>query len=272
MIRAKIVDINRYFRTGGINWSNLKKNFDGCVICAGVGVRKDVLLDEHVEKSLEYGVPYTTYHIPDPLQNMVEQAYFYHELPGTKQHKRFGDWEIPYSGSREPTAAEFYSYLCKLEELDDDQPGIYSRMEILVRMGLPSWLKKYKLWLGQYLWDEKKYPLHVKYRYYDDFLAQREYVLPPSVIGTGMESSTVGWQLTDAADAQSYCANRLTNDPVNVYGMTNVSLSLSCIEKDEFMKWFVGDQIVVDPVDNKLCELLDYIINLLVNLKKSRGC
>ena len=94
--QARVVDISRYWRTGGIDWPLLKVNFDAVIIAAGVGFKSDVLLLEHTEKAVEHDVPYATFHIPDPAMDMAEQAHFYSELPNVKKCKVFGDWEPPY--------------------------------------------------------------------------------------------------------------------------------------------------------------------------------
>ena len=234
--QARIVDISRYWRTGGIDWPRLKENFDGVVICAGVGMRQDTLLVEHGELAKEHEVPYNTFHIPDPLQNMKEQAAFYVELPGVKDAKPWFDWERPYIGSRPPNAREALDYVLKLEILGHT-PGIYSRWDILVGAGLPSWLSLYYLWIARYLYEAPAYTS--QYQRYEPFFEQRGWTLPKDT-PDHLRDNVIGWQISDRGDAQYYCANRLTADPINVYGMTNADLNVSIKPVGEFMKIFTG--------------------------------
>jgi len=233
--QARIVDISRYWRTGGTNWPLVAENFDAVVICAGIGTRMDVLLPEHTELAEEHGVPYGTFHIPDPLVNMPEQAHWYLEQPGVRGHKQFFDCECPYVGSREPTSAEGKAYIEVLED-----PALYSRAGILKAMGLPSWLKNYKLWIARYLYEGPSYT--EQYKTYEPFLEQRGWTVPPGMIGTGLEQNVIGWQFTERGDARFYAANRLTKDPVYVYGMTNADLNASIGDSSEFLRWFIGDE------------------------------
>ena len=245
--QARIIDISRYWRTGGIDWSLLKGNFDAVIIAAGVGFKSDVLLLEHTEKAVEHDVPYATFHIPDPAMDMAEQAHFYSELPEVKTHKVFGDWEPPYKGSREPDQVEFLYYLIALDGYTEQEAGVYSRIEIIKRMGSPDYLKKRDLWLAQYIYEIYTEAKKVKYRKFEPWLERYAWKLLPAVIGTGLEENVKIQQFTDFGDARFYCANRITADPKNVYGMTSADLNVSVGEYREFMKWFVMGAVVPEP-------------------------
>lgn len=273
--QARILDISRYWRTGGTNWEKVKLQFDGVVICAGIGMREDILLPEHIGYANEHKVPWATYHIPDPLQNMVEQAQWYAERPGGIKEKRmFADWERPYTSSREPTAAEMLAYLVRIKALAKLQPAIYSRWEILKRMGPPVWLSQFKLWIARYLWASGT---ELQYTRYEPFLAERGWKLPPEMYGTGLEGNVIGWQFTECGDAQYYAANRLTADPVYRYGMTNADLNVSTIPHDEFMAWFWPQGDTPDPVDPPvepccICKAWAKVRDIAVNAIENCQC
>jgi len=266
--KARIVDISRYWRTGGIDWPRLKENFDAVIIAAGVAFNGDVLLPEHTEKADEHDVSYATYHIPDPAKNMAEQAHFYAELPGVKTHRAFADWEAPYSGGKEPTAAQMLSYLMALDNSAEQTAGIYSRMEILKRMGLPVWLHDRDLWLAQYIYEF--YVDAMQYRRFEPFLERFGMRVPPSVDGTGLEENVVLWQFTEYGDARFYCANRLTEDPKYVYGMTNADLNVSMMGYDAFMKWFNIGGVVEPPPTPQPCGCCDVLSQIATIVEKWR--
>lgn len=239
MRRARILDNSRYWRMGGTNWPLVKENFDAIFICAGIGFREDILLREHIGYAKEHGVPFGTFHIPDPLQNMQEQARFYMELPGVADHPMVFDWERPYTASHEPSAGEAEEYL---ETLDTD--WIYSRWEILDRIGKPSWLKSKKLIIARYLYEGPSYTN--QYRRFEPFFEQRGPV-SPEMVGTGFESAVVAWQFTERGDARYYAANIYTKDPVYVYGMVNCDLTASVDDVDVFMGMMGSDGGEEDP-------------------------
>ena len=242
--QARVVDISRYWRTGGIDWQRLKENFDAVIMSAGVGFNRDMLLEEHIGKSVEYDVPYATFHIPDPSKDMGEQAQFYAELPGVKTCKVFGDWEKPYQSGRLPDQVEFHYYLTALDSYAEQEAAVYSRMEIIKRMGSPDYLKERDLWLAQYIYED--YGARLQYSLFETFLEKFGMRLPPSVDGTGLEQNVKLWQFTEYGDARFYCANRLTSDPKYVYGMTKADLNVSVDEVSTFLAWFGGKQ-QLDP-------------------------
>ena len=245
--QARVVDISRYYRTGGINWPRLKEQFDGVVICAGVGFREDILLPEHIGYAKDHGVPYNTFHIPDPLQNMDEQAHWYVELPGVKEAKPWFDNECPYKLSREPTREEADTYQYALDKYHPMAPGEYSRWEILERQGLSERLVMYHIWIAHYLYEGPEYK--EKYKRYEPFFEQRAWRYPPNT-PEYLKPLVIGWQITDTGDARHYCANRLTKDPVYRYGMTNCDLNVSTIPHKEFMEIFTGQQEPEPPPPN----------------------
>jgi len=265
--QARIVDISRYWRTGGIDWPRLEKNFDGVVIAAGVGFRKDVLLSEHVDCANAHNVPYNTFHIPDPLKNMTEQAQWYSEQYGVANAKPWFDNERPYIGSREPTKSEADEYQYALDNYHPLEPGEYSRWEILIRQGLSPRLKKHKLWIAHYLWDLDRLSEDVKtYQRYEPFFEQRALDYPPNTLDEYLDS-VIAWQITHTGDARYYCANEITKDPVYMYGMTNADLNVSTIPACEFMLMFWQDEQEPPPPDDpeepcKCCDVLKKIYEL----------
>jgi len=243
--QARVVDISRYWRTGGINWPLLAENFDAVIMSAGVSFKMDVLLPEHTELAEEHNVPYATYHIPDSNMNMPEQAQFYSELSGVKGHKVFADVEIPYTGGDLPTAAEMLSYLMALDNFTNQFSCIYSRIEILKRLGFPAWLFERDLWIAQYIYEN--YEDRIQYFKFEPFLDRFGMKVPPSVVGTGLEENVQLWQFTEYGDARFYCANRLTADPINVYGMTRADLNVSMLSCENFLDWFILGESIPEP-------------------------
>ena len=273
--QARVVDISRYWRTGGIDWPRLKGNFDAVIIAAGVGFQADALLPEHTEKAEAHDIPYATFHIPDPAKDMAEQAQFYAEQPGVKGHRVFGDWEAPYRGSREPNQVEFLYYLTALDHHAEQNAGIYSRMEILKRMGLPDWLHGRDLWLAQYIYEF--YADALQYRRFEPFLERYPMRVPPSANGTGLEENVVLWQFTEKGDARHYCARRLTEDPKYVYGMTNADLNVSTMEYRNFMKWCGWQQEPEPPPEPEpekccICQAWGRVKELADNAINKCGC
>ena len=266
--QARVVDISRYWRTGGIDWPRLKENFDAVIMSAGVGFNSDVLLPEHTEKSIEHDVPYATFHIPDPSKDMAEQAQFYAELPGVKTCKVFGDWEKPYQSGRLPDQVEFHYYLTALDSYAEQDAAVYSRMEIIKRMGLPDYLKKRDLWLAQYIYEIYTETTKTKFRKFEPWLERFAWKLLPAVNGTGLEENVRIQQITDTGDARFYCANKYTADPKYVYGMTNADLNVSVDEVSNFLAWFGGkQQPKPEPEPNPetegcVCDLLRKLMEL----------
>lgn len=272
--QSRIVDISRYWRTGGIDWPRLKENFDGVVICAGIGMRMDVLLPEHTDKANEVGVPLNTYHIPDPLQNMKEQAHWYTEQYKVTENRAWFDNEKPYLASREATMAEADYYVSSLDSYHPLQCGEYSRWDILIRQGLSPRLKTHKLWIAHYLYDLERYAaglVPLTYLRYEPFFEQRAWKLPPYTPDE-YKDSVIGWQITSTGDARFYCANEKTDDPVYIYGMTNADLNVSVIPHTEFMPFF-SPNIVVEPEEpGTVCSVLSIISDVIQGLKVKFGC
>ena len=84
MNQLRVVDISGYAKSF-IDWDRLKQNFVHCILRAGVGKTRDNFLKENVDKCNHYGITYSTYHIPDPIQggSIKEQAEWYFNWYGT---------------------------------------------------------------------------------------------------------------------------------------------------------------------------------------------
>jgi GH25 family lysozyme M1 (1,4-beta-N-acetylmuramidase) len=248
MSQARIVDINVYYRMGGVDWEKLKSNFDAAILQAGVGLWANPLLGEHVEGAQAHGVPYMTYHIPNPLAGtMAEQVDFYLSLEGVKGARTCIDIEKPNRLTRCITEAEAHTYVRRIEAVTGCQPMVYTNPSILgtILQGA-AWLENYWLWVAQYYY-EFGFPLYSKYTGYEAFLKRYANTGPAGVRNTLLQARTVLWQFTDKGNAQDLCARWLTNDPQYPRGITDCDLNVSTIEREAFLGLLSGVEPAPEP-------------------------
>ena len=235
MNQARIIDVNRYYRTGGIDWHKLKGNCDAVVISAGVGMSGSVLLQEQVQGAVDHDLPYFTYHIPNPIYNIQGQVEFYLSLYGVRDAPTCLDIEPPNSIDRCVTAAEALAYSRAILKLTNDNPIIYSNPQYLNLIGKPAWLENFWLWIAA--WPYRiGWPLNLQYNDFDTFLARYACTFPSYVRNTPLQDNTILWQFSCKGDAQRLAANKYTNDPKFKLGMKSCDLNVSTIEKEQFLK------------------------------------
>jgi GH25 family lysozyme M1 (1,4-beta-N-acetylmuramidase) len=234
MEQAKIVDIHRYYRSGGVDWGKLKANCDAVIISAGVGLVESPLLREQVRGAQDHDVPYATYHIPSPnAGSMSNQAAAYLNGYGVRDALTCIDVEPPSKNVRCVNSQESLAYIHHIEDRTARQPLVYSNPKYIKEaLGNPAWLKEYWLWIAQWLY---RIWLLTFYPDFDTFLAKYACAFPPYVRGTALLEKTVLWQFSAKGDAQRLCASALTQDPIYRYGIKDADLDISTIPKDNFL-------------------------------------
>jgi hypothetical protein len=235
MLQAQFVDLDYWFRTGGVNWELVKLYQDAVAIQAGIGTWACPLLKEQVDGACANGVPYFTWWIPDITDGpMTSQVDFYLSLPGVRAAATCVDIEPPGGGTRCVNATECLTALQRIEDVTGLQPLAYSNKKYITEdLKTPNWLPDFSWWLAQ--WYYKVYLISY-YTDYVSFLAKYANKLPQTAYDLGLTSKVIGWQITYKGNAQALCANAKTQDPINPGGIKECDLSISTIEKDAFIK------------------------------------
>jgi len=234
MTQAKIVDIHRYYRVGGIDWGKLKANFDAVIISTGVGLNINPLLKEQVDGAVANGVPYMTYILPDVMAGALHgQMLNYLSLPGVMDGWTCLDIEAPRAGVRWMTASETLQCAWEIEEATTKKPLLYSRKTILDTWGTQSWMCNYKWWIAQYPYEN--WLLKRQYTGYDTFLVKYANAYPPAVVNAPYKSSVVLWQFSEKGTAQALCASAHTQDPHYPTGILECDLNISTVDKVDFL-------------------------------------
>ena len=250
MIQARVVDIHRYYRTGGIDWGRVKANFDAVIICAAVGWMADRLLAEHIRHCKEIGMPFATYMIPDVRAGtMDEQAAFYLDLPGVQDGVMMQDIESPAPrlGVKCISSVDGRRFIRYLEKHCARQPWNYVNPNYLGALRWPDWAKGYPMWLAQWPYRPNS---ELLYDRFEPFLEAYRGKLPGflySSKGRKYAESCVLWQFTCKGDAQHYLANAHTQDAVYRGGLKEADLSVSLVEREEFLQLFGQEVQTVEP-------------------------
>lgn len=243
------IDVSHWSRTGGINYELVKEHirngvYDFLIIKVGQGTWQSNLFNEQKENAEQHGIPYTTYHFLDPAEDMRQQARNYVDWVGTNQASYIIDVEKPYGGDRPPNITELQNNIGELIRLTGKRPVVYSRIDVLRRIGFLGEARQYHLWLAQYLWDLAHYPEeHVQYRYFHDFIRDHAWDLPPSVRNTGLEEKVILWQFSEKGKGPHYIFNRRTDDPRFPIGKKSADLNASLIARDEFLELMIGEVV-----------------------------
>ncbi len=236
MSQAKVIDIHRYYRTGGVDWPKLKANADAVIISAGVGMSISPLLREQVDAAIQYDIPYMTYLIPSPSFPMKEQASNYLSAYGVKEAWTCADLEPPSSNVRCVDSIEAAHFVSLLTQSTSRAPLIYSNPSILdTILHLPTWIMGYKLWMAQWLYEF--WLLRRQYTRFETFLAKNSNLFPYYVRAQHPDliRNTVLWQFSCKGDAQSLCASAFTGDPVYRTGLKEADLNISTISRESFL-------------------------------------
>lgn len=239
MNQARLIDVHRYYRQGGINPALLSM-LDGVIISAGVGLYENELLKEQVDLAVACGIPYATYHIPTPLLTMKEQVKHYLSLYGVRDGLTFIDIEPPSRKVRCVNAGESFSYCRYIRDETGDLPGVYSNPLYLDQIGKPAWLNDHWLWIAAWPY-QFGWPLNWQYKDFDSFLARYANVYPSYVRGTTLQDNTILWQFSCKGDAQRLIANADTQDPVFTKGIKECDLNVSLVDKIILMDLLAGD-------------------------------
>jgi GH25 family lysozyme M1 (1,4-beta-N-acetylmuramidase) len=246
--QARVVDVHRYYRSGGIDWDKIKLNFDAVIISAGVGMSASPLLKEQVDGANDIGIPYMTYHIPSKNYNMIYQADYYLDQYGVRDAWTCIDIEPPVSdGSiRCINATESLAYIQQIKTQTGRDPLVYSNPKYINEaIHNPVWLKNYWLWIAQWLYQY--WWLLRLYRQFEPFLAKYANTFPPFVRNKYYQVKTILWQFTCKGDAQTLCASAKTLDPVYKYGITEADLNVSTIERSAFLAMLGATPSPVPP-------------------------
>ena len=231
MNQARVVDINRYYRLGGVDWDKVALNFDAVGICAGVGIEMDYLLSEHVAGCKAIHMPYFTYHIPDRAYSMARNADFYAVMPGVKEAIMVADIESPKNGSKCVTSGEAQAYVNHLATLTLRHPWHYTNPATLDTLSWPAWIGSAPIWIAQYPWQ----PYTVlKYTGYETFLKRWAGLAPTRLAKSIYKNAVVLWQFTDKGEAPKLCAKKPA-DPRFPKAIQGADLNVSTIERDIFL-------------------------------------
>ncbi|MEJ2599204.1 MAG: GH25 family lysozyme [Anaerolineales bacterium] len=238
------IDINKYARTGGINYDLVNEGiqagvYDFLIISTGVGFSKSEIFDEQRENVERLGIPYVTYHLIDPRNSDIRgQAREYFAWVGAGQTNYIVDIESPDRVFRPPNKAEVLSYINELESLIGKQPILYSNMQVLKQIGFVDVARKFRLWMAHYLWDPSKSTDEDKVQYgsFDDFVRDHAMSSPPSVLNTPLQDNVILWQFSAKGDGRRYIYNATTAHPKFTVGMFDADLNISIQERSEFMQ------------------------------------
>jgi GH25 family lysozyme M1 (1,4-beta-N-acetylmuramidase) len=250
------IDINEWSRKGGINYDLVQQHnkngvYDFLIIKAGLGLFKSVLFDEQRHNSSLIGIPYTTYHLPDPRLSMREQARKYVDWLGTEEPSYIVDLESPARGVRPPNRQELLIFIDELEKLTKKQPVIYTRMNLLQEIGFLNDARNFPLWIAQYPFDRSLLPeKRSQYLYFHDFTRDYEWKLPPSVVSSSLKENVILWQFSEKGSGPYYVYSRTTADPRFSRGMEAADLNISTKGLNELMQVLFGDVLVKEPENN----------------------
>ncbi len=233
---AKIIDIHRYYRSGGLDWNKIQANgIDAISISAGVGMNISPILGEQIMQCNDHGMPYFTYLIPSMKFSMTVQMLNYLDQPGVREARTCVDVEPPVSDNsiRCINATETLSCIKAIQVETKKDPFIYINPKNIQYLGSPVWLTDFDLWIAQWLYES--WLFRRLYKYFDTFLARNPNHFPPYVRNTRYQTKTRLWQFTCKADAQTICASEHTLDPKYPHGLNEADLNISCEEREVFL-------------------------------------
>ena len=240
------IDINDYARTGGVNFERYKRlirngEVDFLIIKAGLGKLRSPVFNEQRQNAELYGIPYVTYHLIDPEQNIKEQAQSYVDWVGTGDPAYIFDVEKPRKKTRPPNRKELLRYIKRLTALINKEPILYSRMEILEDTNFVDEARHFRLWIAQYPYVIDQYPQNkVQYKYFNQFLADYDHRLPITVQGTPLADKVILWQFSEYGDGYHYIYNELTEDPRHPEGKKAAALNISIHGREALLTELFG--------------------------------
>ncbi len=230
--QGRIIDINRWYRTGGIDYPKLKESVQPqnvVIIQACAGTHENELLEEQAEGCLSVDIDIETFGVPAAWKDPVSWADYYMSLPYVMDNPKWIDNE-PTGG----TQVNQYQ-LRKIKERIDSRSkgpaGYYSNYPYTNNVGNPAFIKDMDVW-----WAE--YPLHwrlvgwYQYQYFHTYEADKAWWLPKWASRLGI--TPIVHQFTEKGRAQHYGAKPFTDDPDNKVGIQSMDLSLTLIDDDEY--------------------------------------
>jgi len=222
MEQGPVVDVNRHYANGGIEWYRVPLNFCAVGICAVYGSKVDAMLQSNVDGAKSQNLPYVTYGIPDATKDPIWWADFYLD--------QYGVQDAPTTIDIEPnlgylvTAANALKARNRIAQVTGDLPWYYSNYNYTKQIGNPKWIKEMIVWWAEYLYE--KYPY--KYRRLDAWLSSHPWWQPKWAQTLGI--APVLHQLSDYGDAPYYLT------PPS--GKKSADLNVSLIDKGAFLSLF----------------------------------
>lgn len=220
MKQGQVVDINRFYPDGDIDWPRVKENFIAVGICAVYGSKVDSGLVRHVDKCVEYDLPYWTYGIPDRWKDSIWWADMYMDQYGVEGHPTTLDAE-PTNGYM-ATPSQFYNARNRIERSNGMMPWWYSNYYYTTKLDVPEWILEDDMIIW---WAEYPEP----HRYFHTFLAKFPWWNPRWAEELGYRP--VLHQFTSNGDAPYY----LTNG-----AKLSADLNVTLVDADAFLALFPG--------------------------------
>ena len=271
MTQAKIVDINVYYRSCGLDWNKISQSqLDALILSAGVGTWANPLLAEHVAACIAHNMPYMTYWIPDITDgNLEDQVMFYLSLPGVRDAWTCQDIEQPNKYTRSVNEIEAKIVNDKIEEETGVKPLNYLNQKGIEEfLHNASWITDYFLWFAQWPWEPWKFR---QYQYFETFFRDHANQYPAYVQGNRYQAKTVLWQFSSGGKAQSIIASAYTCDPVYPTGIQACDMSTTPLDKTFFMA-LLGQHPLPTPSPSPAPTHLDgVVISDTVNVRKGPG-
>ena len=131
--QMRIIDINEWWRTGGIDPEELKMSAEVVIIQAYNGRRMNPLLKEQVDLCNAYQIPYETYAIPNSLLSGKDMADLYLDLYGVLHAPKWAD--IEPSGGTIVTQNQAWEFIKRVNEKSQGMIGYYSNYPSTNKIG-----------------------------------------------------------------------------------------------------------------------------------------
>ena len=259
--QAQFVDTNFYYRQGGVDADKADEQNDILAIQYGIGDWKCDTFDEQVGIAKDNGQKYIVWIIPSIASSMsvADQVKKCCQDPNTEGAPVYIDEERPNSYTRYLNAGELRIAIDTIRNYNPFPPGCYSRVNILDDVfdgAFPSWFEGVNQWIAQYLlhWNGSAW---VQYKYYNNFLEDWEWSLPPSVVRSRLYSDSkwkdavVAWQFSEKGDAEYYIAPEWISP--GQPGIKSCDLNVSILPLNQFMLKVFNEQSPPPPIPDPEC-------------------
>ena len=255
--QAQGIDINEWSRTGGINYELVKKHiragvYDFLIIKAGLGTFQSPLFIEQKKESERHDLPFVTYHLLNPGDDIKEQTRKYVEWVGRGEPAYILDVESPDRDHRPPNRGEVLRSIEEIVRLTQKEPVIYSRVGVLDSIKFLDEARHFPLWIAQYPWDISQLPSrNVQYQYFHDFTRDFSDMLPPSAHRSGIAENVILWQFSERGKGRYYLYNANTADPRFPQGLESADLNISIKGRDVFMQRMFGGVPAIEEAESQ---------------------